>query len=116
QVVVAGLFSPVGDGYSKPGLAPAATRCRLARLACASTSDWLAVDAWESRQPNWTRTRVVAEQLASRLNSLVLGHCRSRLSHPHACPISSLDPAHDCSESGKMTTSEALTTTADCVA
>ena len=67
QVVVAGVLSPVADSYQKAGLASAASRCRLARLACASTSDWLAVDSWEASRSEWTPTRVVLEHAQRRL-------------------------------------------------
>ncbi|BHF63356.1 Nicotinamide/nicotinic acid mononucleotide adenylyltransferase 3 [Sparganum proliferum] len=70
QIVVAGIFSPVSDAYAKAGLAPVESRCRLARLACATTSDWLAVDTWEASQPGWSPTRVVFEHLQARLNRL----------------------------------------------
>ncbi|KAL3314708.1 hypothetical protein Ciccas_006668 [Cichlidogyrus casuarinus] len=70
QIVVAGVLSPVSDAYAKSGLAPVDSRLRLARLACASTSDWLAIDSWEASQPTWTRTRLVAEHLQRRLDTL----------------------------------------------
>lgn len=70
QVVVGGLFSVVSDGYEKAGLAPADSRCRLARLAAATTSDWLAVDSWEASQPEWTPTRTVLEHAQLRMDEL----------------------------------------------
>ncbi|VDL90691.1 unnamed protein product [Schistocephalus solidus] len=70
QTVVAGIISPVSDAYAKPGLAPVESRCRLARLACATTSDWLAVDTWEASQSDWSPTRLVFEHIQGRLNRL----------------------------------------------
>uniref|UniRef100_A0A0X3P473 Nicotinamide mononucleotide adenylyltransferase 1 n=1 Tax=Schistocephalus solidus TaxID=70667 RepID=A0A0X3P473_SCHSO len=70
QTVVAGILSPVSDAYAKPGLAPVESRCRLARLACATTSDWLAVDTWEASQSDWSPTRLVFEHIQGRLNRL----------------------------------------------
>uniref|UniRef100_A0A5K3FAX8 Nicotinamide-nucleotide adenylyltransferase n=2 Tax=Mesocestoides corti TaxID=53468 RepID=A0A5K3FAX8_MESCO len=70
QVVVAGLYSPVSDAYSKAGLASAGSRCRLARLACSTTSDWLAVDSWEASRPDWTPTRRVLERIQTRLQRI----------------------------------------------
>ncbi|VUZ49272.1 unnamed protein product [Hymenolepis diminuta] len=70
QIVVAGVMSPVSDGYAKAGLASAESRCRLARLACSTTSDWIAVDSWEAAQPNWTPTREVLKHLKARLTRI----------------------------------------------
>ncbi|VDO02527.1 unnamed protein product [Rodentolepis nana] len=70
QIVVAGVISPTSDGYSKAGLASAESRCRLARLACSTSSDWIAVDSWEASQPNWTPTREVLEHLQARLTRI----------------------------------------------
>lgn len=69
--MVAGIISPVSDGYAKAGLASAESRCRLARLACSTTSDWLAVDSWEASQPQWTPTRRVLERIQSRLHLII---------------------------------------------
>ena len=70
QVVVAGLLSPVSDAYKKAGLASSASRCRLARLACATTSDWLAVDSWEASRGEWTPTRLVLDHAQARLQQI----------------------------------------------
>ena len=48
-------MSPVHDGYGKAGLAAAAHRVAMCEAA-ASTSDWLTVSRWETRQPAWSRT------------------------------------------------------------
>ncbi|KAM9322690.1 nicotinamide/nicotinic acid mononucleotide adenylyltransferase 3 isoform 1-T2 [Pholidichthys leucotaenia] len=55
--VVGGIVSPVGDGYGKQGLALAKHRVAMAELAL-QTSNWVTVDEWESRQPDWTETVV----------------------------------------------------------
>lgn len=55
--VVAGVMSPVHDAYGKKGLVAAEHRCEMARRA-ASTSDWIHVSDWESRQDGWSRTAV----------------------------------------------------------
>lgn len=68
--MVAGVISPVSDGYAKAGLASAESRCRLARLACSTTSDWIAVDSWEAAQPNWTPTKEVLKHLKARLTRI----------------------------------------------
>uniref|UniRef100_A0A915EY28 Cytidyltransferase-like domain-containing protein n=1 Tax=Echinococcus canadensis TaxID=519352 RepID=A0A915EY28_9CEST len=70
QVVVVGILSPVSDAYAKEGLASAASRCRLARLACATTSDWLAVDSWEASRTQWTPTRYVLERIQARMHRI----------------------------------------------
>eukprot|EP00108_Taenia_solium_P012446 TsM_000898700 transcript=TsM_000898700 gene=TsM_000898700 len=70
QVVVVGVLSPVSDAYAKAGLASAASRCRLARLACATTSDWLAVDSWEASRCHWTPTRRVLERIQARMHRI----------------------------------------------
>ncbi|KAJ8270196.1 hypothetical protein GJAV_G00111460 [Gymnothorax javanicus] len=55
--VVDGIVSPVNDVYGKQGLAPARHRIAMARLAL-SSSDWVRVDDWESKQADWTETVV----------------------------------------------------------
>ncbi|XP_072544395.1 nicotinamide/nicotinic acid mononucleotide adenylyltransferase 3 [Salminus brasiliensis] len=55
--VVGGIVSPVSDGYSKQGLVSSKHRLAMARLALQS-SDWVAVDDWESQQADWTETVV----------------------------------------------------------
>ncbi|KAM3617210.1 uncharacterized protein V6R79_003416 [Siganus canaliculatus] len=57
--VVKGIISPVGDGYKKKGLIEACHRLEMSRLATES-SDWITVDYWESRQPEWMETAKVA--------------------------------------------------------
>ncbi|XP_040911114.1 uncharacterized protein LOC121193061 [Toxotes jaculatrix] len=55
--VVGGIVSPVSDGYGKQGLVHAKHRIAMAQLALQS-SNWVTVDEWESRQPDWTETVV----------------------------------------------------------
>lgn len=66
--VVGGYYSPVSDNYKKPGLAPAHHRVRMCELACERTSSWLMVDAWESLQPNYTRTAKVLDHFNDEIN------------------------------------------------
>lgn len=55
--VLRGIISPVSDSYGKQGLVSAKHRIAMAKLAL-QTSDWIRVDEWESRQPDWTETVV----------------------------------------------------------
>ncbi|XP_051265400.1 uncharacterized protein LOC127368523 [Dicentrarchus labrax] len=55
--VVGGIVSPVSDGYGKQGLVLAKHRIAMAKLALQS-SNWVTVDEWESKQPDWTETVV----------------------------------------------------------
>ncbi|XP_017578578.1 nicotinamide/nicotinic acid mononucleotide adenylyltransferase 3 [Pygocentrus nattereri] len=55
--VVGGIVSPVSDGYAKQGLVSSKHRLAMARLGLQS-SDWVAVDEWESQQADWTETVV----------------------------------------------------------
>ena len=52
-----GIVSPVSDGYAKQGLVSSKHRLAMARLALQS-SDWVAVDEWESQKADWTETVV----------------------------------------------------------
>ncbi|KAM8838777.1 nicotinamide/nicotinic acid mononucleotide adenylyltransferase 3 isoform 1-T1 [Synchiropus picturatus] len=55
--VVGGIVSPVSDGYGKQGLVQSKHRIAMAKMAL-QTSNWVTVDDWESRQPDWTETVV----------------------------------------------------------
>ncbi|AAS54511.2 AGR022Cp [Eremothecium gossypii ATCC 10895] len=66
--VVGGYYSPVSDNYNKPGLASATHRVRMCELACERTSSWLMVDAWESLQPQYTRTAKVLDHFNDEIN------------------------------------------------
>uniref|UniRef100_A0A1A7X5S9 Nicotinamide-nucleotide adenylyltransferase n=2 Tax=Iconisemion striatum TaxID=60296 RepID=A0A1A7X5S9_9TELE len=64
--VVGGIVSPVSDGYGKQGLVLAKHRIAMAKLALQSSS-WVAVDEWESQQPDWTETVVTMRHHYSRI-------------------------------------------------
>lgn len=66
--VIGGYYSPVSDNYQKPGLASSHHRVRMCELACERTSSWLMVDAWESLQPNYTRTAKVLDHFNHEIN------------------------------------------------
>ncbi|CDS03561.1 hypothetical protein LRAMOSA00963 [Lichtheimia ramosa] len=66
--LIAGYFSPVADAYRKDGLAEAKDRVKMCELAVESTSDWLMVDSWESRQERYQRTAVVLDHFNQELN------------------------------------------------
>jgi len=66
--VIGGILSPVSDGYGKKGLAPAADRVEMCRLAV-HDSDWIFADEWEAVQPKWMRTRLVLEHFVDELNA-----------------------------------------------
>ncbi|XP_072297345.1 nicotinamide/nicotinic acid mononucleotide adenylyltransferase 3 [Eucyclogobius newberryi] len=55
--VIGGIVSPVSDAYGKLGLVSAQHRIAMVKLAL-QTSNWIRVDEWESRQPDWTETVV----------------------------------------------------------
>ncbi|XP_060584824.1 nicotinamide/nicotinic acid mononucleotide adenylyltransferase 1-like isoform X2 [Ruditapes philippinarum] len=56
--VIAGIMSPVSDGYDKKDLAPAKHRCAMVKQAIKS-SKWIRMDTWECEQPTWTETAKV---------------------------------------------------------
>ncbi|KAF2363952.1 Cytidyltransferase-like domain [Trinorchestia longiramus] len=58
--VIAGLISPVHDKYGKEGLAGSNDRCQMVRLALTS-SNWIHLSDWETRQEEWTPTREVLQ-------------------------------------------------------
>ncbi|KAG0166611.1 hypothetical protein DFQ28_003024 [Apophysomyces sp. BC1034] len=68
--LLAGYYSPVSDGYLKEGLEGAEHRVNMCQLAVDSTSDWLMVDSWESRQPTYQRTAIVLDHFDQQLNAL----------------------------------------------
>ena len=68
--LLAGYYSPVSDAYMKEGLAKASHRVKMCTLAVESTSDWLMVDSWESRQSTYQRTAVVLDHFDHELNVL----------------------------------------------
>lgn len=68
--LIAGYYSPVSDAYMKEGLAKAKHRVKMCQLAVDSTSDWLMVDSWESRQSMYQRTAVVLDHFDYELNQV----------------------------------------------
>ncbi|KAK4515706.1 60S ribosomal protein L27B [Mucor velutinosus] len=68
--LIAGYYSPVSDAYIKEGLAEARHRVNMCQLAVDSTSDWLMVDSWESRQPMYQRTAFVLDHFDHELNNV----------------------------------------------
>jgi len=71
--VVAGLISPVHDKYGKEGLVGSNDRCQMVRLALTS-SDWVHLSDWETRQDDWTPTRRVLEHHQELMDSLCNGN------------------------------------------
>ncbi|KAL1932830.1 hypothetical protein VTP01DRAFT_8508 [Rhizomucor pusillus] len=71
--LLAGYYSPVSDAYMKEGLAKAKHRVKMCTLAVESTSDWLMVDSWESRQKTYQRTAVVLDHFDHELNEVTGG-------------------------------------------
>ncbi|KAI8082673.1 uncharacterized protein B0P05DRAFT_537991 [Gilbertella persicaria] len=67
--LLAGYYSPVSDAYMKEGLVEAKHRVKMCQLAVESTSDWLMVDEWESRQTMYQRTAVVLDHFDHELNT-----------------------------------------------
>jgi len=70
--VLGGYFSPVSDAYGKGGLVSAKHRIKMVQLAVES-SDWIMVDEWEARRPQWERTVLVLEHIREELNKNVTG-------------------------------------------
>eukprot|EP01104_Vermistella_antarctica_P006685 TRINITY_DN17387_c0_g1_i1.p1 TRINITY_DN17387_c0_g1~~TRINITY_DN17387_c0_g1_i1.p1 ORF type:complete len:261 (-),score=43.55 TRINITY_DN17387_c0_g1_i1:45-827(-) len=65
-VVVGGLISPVSDAYKKKGLAPAHHRRKMCEIGCES-SDWVAVQPWESLQDEYVPTVQVLQHIKADL-------------------------------------------------
>ena len=68
--IVAGYMSPVNDRYLKPGLAADYHRYNMCALACSKTSDWLMVDPWEARQPEYVPTAKILDHFDHELNQV----------------------------------------------
>ncbi|XP_047740667.1 uncharacterized protein LOC108674122 isoform X2 [Hyalella azteca] len=71
--VIAGLISPVHDKYGKEGLAGSNDRCQMVRLALTS-STWIHLSDWETRQEEWTPTREVLQYHQDLMDSAVNGN------------------------------------------
>lgn len=69
---VVGVISPVGDGYSKKGLASAADRIAMIRLALAS-SDWIQLNTWEAEKDEWLETVYVLRHIEEIADSYFAG-------------------------------------------
>lgn len=76
--VIGGFVSPANDNYAKPGLIPANDRVRMCQLAVAS-SEWIQVDEWESKQPEWPTTITVLDSFRQRLDDAGFGGLEIRL-------------------------------------
>lgn len=63
-------MSPVGDAYSKKGLAPGRDRVAMCEAAAAA-APLVMVDAWEARQQGYTRTLAVLRHVQQELRQ----HC-----------------------------------------
>ncbi|XP_068604570.1 nicotinamide/nicotinic acid mononucleotide adenylyltransferase 3 [Brachionichthys hirsutus] len=86
--VVGGIVSPVSDGYGKRGLVLAKHRVAMAKLALLS-SDWVAVDEWESQQPDWTETVVTMRYHQERVGKEHDRRAGMHGSSGNAAPLSS---------------------------
>lgn len=85
QMVIGGILSPVADAYGKVGLLSASDRVEMTRVAIASDSDsWLAVDCWESGQPQWSRTLSVLAHVQTTLDRAysVVNHAAASTTSP----------------------------------
>ncbi|KAI8333390.1 hypothetical protein BC941DRAFT_434588 [Chlamydoabsidia padenii] len=71
--LLTGYYSPVSDAYMKEGLASGKHRVKMCQLAVDSTSDWLMVDSWESRQQAYQRTAIVLDHFDYQLNQIRRG-------------------------------------------
>ncbi|KAK4048353.1 Nicotinamide/nicotinic acid mononucleotide adenylyltransferase 1 [Microbotryomycetes sp. JL201] len=68
--VVGGYLSPVNDRYLKPGLASATHRLNMCNLAVQDMSEWIMVDPWEAKQPDYTPTAQVLDHFDHELNTV----------------------------------------------
>eukprot|EP00794_Sanderia_malayensis_P005620 gene5620-6311_t len=81
--VVSGIISPVHDKYGKKGLLPVNHRIDMIKLAT-STSDWIKLDDWESKQDGWTRTRLVLDHAKEQIANGVAPY---NLLHPNGSTV-----------------------------
>jgi len=65
--IIGGYFSPVADAYGKKGLAEARHRVRMCELAT-HWSEWIMIDSWEARKPQFVRTALVLDHFHEELN------------------------------------------------
>lgn len=71
HVVVGAVISPVHESYSKDELTSAKHRCAMIKLATQS-NDWIRLSTWETRQNDWTKTRVSLQHHQNLLNAILL--------------------------------------------
>lgn len=71
HVIVGGVISPVHDSYEKKDLANAEHRCAMLKSAL-QNSEWLRLSTWETRQNNWTQTRLSLQHHQNLLNTILL--------------------------------------------
>lgn len=60
-------MSPVHAAYGKKGLAPMGDRVEMVKRSLVS-SDWVCCDEWETKQNEWTRTRLSLDRMHIELN------------------------------------------------
>ena len=65
--IIGGFVSPVHEAYGKKGLAPMPDRIEMVKRALDS-SDWVSCDEWETKQKDWTRTRLSLDRMHSEVN------------------------------------------------
>ncbi|CAG9763908.1 unnamed protein product [Ceutorhynchus assimilis] len=68
--VVGGIISPVHDAYGKKGLAPAAHRLGMLKLAL-KDSNWIKVSDYEAKEESWTRTKNVLQFHQNQVNAFL---------------------------------------------
>jgi nicotinate (nicotinamide) nucleotide adenylyltransferase len=65
--VIGGFISPVHAAYGKKGLAPMPARIEMVKRSLQS-SDWVNCDEWETKQNEWTRTRLSLDRMHIEVN------------------------------------------------
>ena len=70
--VVGGFVCPVHPAYGKKGLASAEDRVEMVRRSLAS-SDWINTEDWETKQNEWTRTRLSLDRMQAEIDKLSHG-------------------------------------------
>lgn len=75
--VSTGYYSPVSDGYGKPGLATAQHRLAMCELALDAPDRWLKVASWESDRESWTPTIKILREATKRYGMRTMLVCGS---------------------------------------
>ena len=65
--VIGGYICPVHEAYGKKGLAPMHDRIEMVKRSLES-SDWVSCDEWETKQKEWTRTRLSLDRMHIEVN------------------------------------------------